>query len=298
MYPESAELLLVGCLTELIWTPKFKSSMSTPNTSLQTYWQKGISHAMSGTIFFICLTSAISALSAALRIFSLTSCTETMVKKDARTGRRQQDRGKVKADDATVHSPIASKSLGILKAPCRTDWSSTGKPDSRDRNHDAASSSQGWQKDAVLDVNTGKLVATEEDQEHLIFFEDSVSPGKPVAAGYPGYPGILGNSGDLETKGSDEDWPRNLHISSNYVLHMEKVFLIVRQRCGRSPHSSSCSSSWERLHGNFAIYQESTQEIVETVISSDWEVDHGSNRKFLGSPRLTGSCPCGERRLC
>ena len=38
------------------------------NISLQTYWQKGISHLMSGTIFFVCLTSAISALSAALRI--------------------------------------------------------------------------------------------------------------------------------------------------------------------------------------------------------------------------------------
>ena len=68
MYREPTELLLIGCLTELVWTPKFKSSMSTPNTNLQTYWQKGISHAMSGTIFFICLTSAISAFSAALRI--------------------------------------------------------------------------------------------------------------------------------------------------------------------------------------------------------------------------------------
>ena len=38
------------------------------NISLQTYWQKGISHVMSGTNFFVCLTSAISALSAALRI--------------------------------------------------------------------------------------------------------------------------------------------------------------------------------------------------------------------------------------
>ena len=31
------ESLLFGCLTELIWTPRFKSSMSTPNTNLQTY---------------------------------------------------------------------------------------------------------------------------------------------------------------------------------------------------------------------------------------------------------------------
>ena len=33
-------------------------------------------------------------------------------------------------------------------------------------------------------------------------------------------------------------------------------------------HSSSCSSSWERLYGEFAFYQESVQEIIETVVSS------------------------------
>ena len=47
---------------------------------------------------------------------------------------------------STVQNPIASKSLGILKALRRTDWSSTGKLDAIDRNPDAASSSQGWQK--------------------------------------------------------------------------------------------------------------------------------------------------------
>ena len=41
--------------------------------------------------------------------------------------------------------------------------------------------------------------------------------------------------GDSETEGNDEYWPHNLHISSNYVHHMEKVSSIVRQRYGRSP---------------------------------------------------------------
>ena len=96
--------------------------------------------------------------------------------KDARTERRQQDRGKIKADDdepgrlcwtssSTVNSLIVSKSLGIRKAPCRTDWSSTRKPDAKEDDQDAASNSQGWQKNAVLDVGTRKLVATEEDKE-------------------------------------------------------------------------------------------------------------------------------------
>ena len=76
MYPEPTELLLIGCLTELIWTPKFKSSMSTPNTNLQTWWLKGTSNAMSGTIFFICLTSAISVQFAALRISAWQAASE------------------------------------------------------------------------------------------------------------------------------------------------------------------------------------------------------------------------------
>ena len=68
VFPEPTELLLIGCLTELIWTPRFKSSMSTPNTNLQTYWQREfISHVMNGIIFCVCSSSAISAISAALR---------------------------------------------------------------------------------------------------------------------------------------------------------------------------------------------------------------------------------------
>ena len=69
----------------------------------------------------------------------------------------------------TVQNPVASKSPGILKAPCRTDGSSTGKPDAKEHNQDAASSSQGWQKGAVLDVGTRKVVTTEKDQQHLNF---------------------------------------------------------------------------------------------------------------------------------
>ena len=64
---EPAEL--IGCLTELTWTPRSKSNMSTPRTTLLTCWPKAISHVMSGTIFFMCSTLAISALN-----FSMFSC--------------------------------------------------------------------------------------------------------------------------------------------------------------------------------------------------------------------------------
>ena len=40
---------------------------------------------------------------------------------------------------------------------------------------------------------------------------------------------------NLGTEGNDEDWSHNLHISTNYVQHTEKVFSNVRQRFGLSP---------------------------------------------------------------
>ena len=123
----------------------------------------------------------------------------------------------VSASSSTEQSDCVEKLANTQKAPCRTDWSSTGKLDSREHNQDAASSSQGWQTDAVLDEGTRNLVATEEDQERLKYLEETVSTRQVV---------VSGNSG---TEGNDKVWPRRLLISTNYVLHMEKIFSIVRQ---------------------------------------------------------------------
>ena len=68
MFPEPTELLSIDCLTVLFCTQKFKSVALTPNTNSQTCWLKGSSLVMSGTIFFICSISAISAPLAAPRI--------------------------------------------------------------------------------------------------------------------------------------------------------------------------------------------------------------------------------------
>ena len=57
--------------------------------------------------------------------------------------------------------------------------------------------------DTLLDVCTGKLVATDKDQESLNYPE-TVCKGKLVAPGYEGYPGnpgTPGNSEDSETEG-------------------------------------------------------------------------------------------------
>ena len=151
-----------------------------------------------------------------------------------------------------MNSPIASTSPGVLKASCRTDWSSSGKLDARNSNHDAASSSQGWRKDALQDGCTGKPVATEENQEHQNYPEDFVGTGTLVAPGYQGYPGTPGtpgDSGDSEAEGYDKDWPHHLHITQNNVHHMARVFSIVRQAYYRSS-----TDSMKDLDVNTAIW--------------------------------------------
>ena len=71
----------------------------------------------------------------------------------------------------------------------------------REHNQDAASCSQVWQKDAEMDKSTRKLVA----------------------------------SGISDIDGDGTMWPHNLHISTAYVSHFERVLSNVRQRYGRKP---------------------------------------------------------------
>ena len=110
-----------------------------------------------------------------------------------------------------------------------------------------------WQKDAMLDESTRRLVA----------------------------------SANSDIDGTGKIWPHNLHISTACVPHLEKVFSNVRQRyrlslgdknerprceCGFLENfyfvrcSSSCSSSWERLFREFTFQQESVHAIIETVV--------------------------------
>ena len=63
-----AHRVAMDCLTGLTWSQTIKTVTLTPNTNPQTCWLDGISHVMSGTIFFISSISAISVPLAAPRI--------------------------------------------------------------------------------------------------------------------------------------------------------------------------------------------------------------------------------------
>ena len=78
-----------------------------------------------------------------------------------------------------------------------------------------------WQKDAVMDKSTRRLVAAEKDQELQNVFENLKSTRKLVA------------SGISDIDGNGTMWPHNLHFSIAYVSHPGKVLSNVRQRFGR-----------------------------------------------------------------
>ena len=175
---------------------------------------------MSGTIFFICLTSAILAHFTGLGI----SAGQAALKR-WRDGCKKKGEKRIVAKSKPtvnlaftvstyklfdcaksdcVHAATSSSSAQcpIASKPCQPVWKSTGRPVAREHNQDAA--------DAVLDVGSRRLVAAEKDQELQNFHEDRKSTRKLVA------------SGNSETEGSDKVWPHNLHMSTDCVLRMEK----------------------------------------------------------------------------
>ena len=78
MFPGLTELLLIGCLIELIWTPKSKSNTSTPKTQLAVILTKG-NFTRDEWNHLLCLFN--------LSHFSSTVCTAAMAK------RSQQESG-------------------------------------------------------------------------------------------------------------------------------------------------------------------------------------------------------------
>ena len=134
----------------------------------------------------------------------------------------------VTTSSSSVNSPIASRIPGILKASSRQVGLS-GRPDAstnQNSNPDAASSSQGWLRDAHLFISTWKLVATDKDQKSVNPQEKSViSTGKPVATEYQGCSEKLEIPEDSEdSEPESRIWPHDFRMSPDCVPHMEKVF--------------------------------------------------------------------------
>ena len=115
----------------------------------------------------------------------------------------------VAASSSSVNSPIAWRSPGILKASSGQVGLS-GRLDAnanQNSNPDAASSSQGWQRDAQMFFSTGKLVA-------MVTTEHQGCSGKSK---------IPKDSGD--SKPESRVWRHHFHVSPS----------IVRKTCDQKP---------------------------------------------------------------
>ena len=75
MFPGLTELLLIGCLIELTWTPKSKSSTSTPKNNLLTFLTKG-NFTRDEWNHLLCLCN--------ISHFSSAVCSDTMAKRSPR----------------------------------------------------------------------------------------------------------------------------------------------------------------------------------------------------------------------
>ena len=154
---------------------------SNPDSKIQIrYIDTKHQNVTNGTIILICSTSAISALSAVPRILAWWAASKGWRKgcKNKKKENRVVAKSRptvmnlalsVSTSSSSVNSPIASRSLGILRAPSRQIGFS-GRPgvsENPNSNPDAASSSQGWQRDALLDISTGRHVAADKDQKYL-----------------------------------------------------------------------------------------------------------------------------------
>ena len=100
--------------------------------------------------------------------FSLISCTERMAK---RTQEHKEERiGEIQAIGDELGRFRLFKFFICEQSDCveKTGFSGRlGVSTNQNSNLDAAPSSQGWQRDALLDVSTGRLVAADKNQKYL-----------------------------------------------------------------------------------------------------------------------------------
>ena len=175
MFPGLTELLLIGCLIELIWTPKSKSNTSIPKTNSLTFRPKEISRVMSGIICCACSTLAISGPSVkAMSKRTQEDAGEERVTAISKPMTNLVSRCRVR--DPTVLASIASENTVITKSESQkvplssfnVQQTGTGRPvmlasslNSSEWNDDDKWSSQVRKSGEMSKTSTGKPVSNE-----------------------------------------------------------------------------------------------------------------------------------------
>ena len=165
--------------------------------------------------------------------------------KDARTERRREDCGKVKADVETwphlslqilrmCRIRLRQKARGYSRHPVKMIGTSTRRPGAREFNQDAASSSQAWQK--IQKVRGDSSLQETQTPKAKTKFGHTIS--RYLQTAYRTWRRFLRYVRQRYGL-SPRDRMENSRSERSYM-----VYIHVR-------HSSSCSSCWYRLYGEF-----------------------------------------------
>ena len=158
-----------------IWTPRSKSNTLTPRTNSQTYWQREISHVMSGTIFCVWSTLAISAPSTASKLCR-TEHKKMQVKKESQQNQKPMTNlvSRCRVRDPNVLTSTASEKPEKTKSESQevplSSWNEqqprTGRPvmgasssNSSEWNNDDKWSSQVRKSGEMSGTSTGRPVS-------------------------------------------------------------------------------------------------------------------------------------------
>ena len=190
MFPESIELLLIGCLIESIWTPRSKSNTFDTKNQLADILTKG-NFTRDEWNHLLCLFN--------ISHFSSAECSEVMSK------RRQKDFGEERVTAKSkplmdlvsqcsertlvVLSSCASESLGKTRHESQTPLSpQTEKYDRTERpivyahsssysewNIDKTWSSQEWKSDELMDDRTERPVVNAQHTDRFIIENDEMN---------------------------------------------------------------------------------------------------------------------------
>ena len=297
MCQEPTELLWIGFLTGLILILKFRFDTLIPNINSQTFWPEGnFTRDEWNNLLHLFNISHFSSTRCAENS-SLISCPNTMAKRmQEQKGERRivaksnstamNLSSHVPASSSTAESPIASQSQGMLIA--------TGNAESRMRRNsksDAASSSQVRLQDAYLgwlmDTATEKLVATKAESGDVDLSESETLEFSRRHSDWETHCFLKGLGETrciqkIRPPRKSKRWENTIatqstHVSSDSSSHGSS--LLDRQENLRTRtwwpygwsgreygylgqiseyHSSSSSSSWTRLWGEFTIREESS----------------------------------------
>ena len=251
--------------------------MSTPNTNLQTCWQQwnftrdewnNLLHLFNITHFrlFCCSQN-----------FSFFCCTKTMVKK---CKNRKEETGNVKVDDDERGLHCLDKFFDCAESGCVEKAGDTRCT----RSNRWVQYRETWRKKKTIETQRRVLKDGRKMQFWMLVRGNSSRQKKTKNTWiFLKIQQVRGTRRFRKLR-NRRQW-HNLPHKSHTKIGSRSNGWNEEPRCEHSSlgyvsvcHSSSSSSSWWRLHREFAIYQEWKQEIFETDISSDSEVRHRPDR--------------------